>query len=241
MTVQQFHREFKIALDKVDSESYPEFLPGEIDYYLNEAQDRFIKQRYGLNNIYKAGYEEIQKRTDDLKELVKTTYVEILPVDYYISANNNVFRANLQNLFLDYQLTNPSSDEYMLFVKATTQTCVNNCCNWSKVKLVQQDDLSGLMEDPFNRPTLSKPIIFFEDGDIFIWTEKTATINGFLVTFIKMPNQINIGTYGGPVIECELSDHTHREILQMAVSIALENIESPRQQSQEILNVQKVE
>lgn len=242
MLIDQFHREFKITLDKTDSQAYPEFLDGEIDFYLNEAQDRFIKQRYGINNIYKAGYEEIQKRTDDLKNLVISRYTNLSSVLHYSLSGDNVFRADLNDLYSDENLNTPATEQYMLFIKAIAETCVStDCCDWSRVKLVQQDDVSSISGDPFNRPKLNKPIIFFEDGDIFVWSAPGASINRFLVTFIKRPAQMNIGTYGGPVVQCELSEHTHREILQMAVRIALENIESPRQQSQEVLNVQKVE
>lgn len=240
MNIAQFHREFKIAFDKADSEAYPEFLDGEIDYYLNEAQDRFIKQRYGVNNIYRAGYEQIQKRTDDLKALVVSRYASISPVNHYTVVGDNVYRADISDLFTDVDVTLQAPEEYMLFVKAIAQTCVNDCCEWSKVKLVQQDDLSSLTLDPFNKPKVNKPIIFFEDNDIFVWTADGATIGGVLVTFIKRPAQMNLGTYGGVLTQCELSEYTHKEILQQSVRIALENIESPRQQSQEG-NVQRVE
>lgn len=71
MTVQEFHREFKIASDKVDSLQYAEFTLSERIYFLNEAILRIVKQKYSKNNVYQAGFEEIQKRTDDLKALVR--------------------------------------------------------------------------------------------------------------------------------------------------------------------------
>lgn len=242
MTIQEKHREFKIAFDKVDSEAYPEFLDGEIDYYLNESQDRFIKQRYGGNNIYQAGYEEIQKRTDDLKELVVSRYTNIIPSLVYQSIGDAVYVAQLNDLYSDVDRNTQSQDEYMLYVKAVAETCINeNCCDWSRVKLVQQDDLANVSDDPFNSPSSTKPFIFFEDGNIYVWTAEGLEINNFLITFIKRPAQMNIGTYGGPVVECELSEYTHREIVQQAVQIALENVESPRQQSQAALNIEKIE
>lgn len=241
MLIQQFHREFKIALDKVDSSAYPEFQSGEIDYYLNEAQDRFIKQRYGYNNIYRSGFEQLQKRTDDLKNLVVTRYASVSEVPHYKSAGYNVFKANISDLYNDLELESQATETYMLFIKALANTCADECCEWGKVKLVQQDDFSTLEKDPFNKPKLDKPIMFFEEGNIFIWAASGAVIDNFLVTFIKRPAQMNLGTYNGPAVQCELSEYTHKEIIQMAVGIALENIESQRQQSQEILNTQKVE
>lgn len=241
MIVEQFHREFDITLDKVASEAYPEFLPAEKDYYLNEAQDRFIKTRYGKNNIYGVGFEEIQKRTDDLKNLVKSRFCTVSTVSHYSESGENIFRADINSLYSDEALITVSSDEYMLYLKSSAKTCIGTCCKYFKVKLVQQDDLASVANDPFNKPRADRPIIFFEDGNIFIWVDQGTTVQSMLVTFIKRPVQINIGTYGLPKVECELSEYTHREIVQMAVQIALENISSPRTQTQEAINVKRVE
>ena len=84
--------------------------------------------------------------------------------------------------------------------------------------------------------------MIFEDGDIFVWTEAGASIENFLVTFLKRPAQLHKGTYGTMTpVQCELGEYTHKEIVQMAVKIALENIESPRQQTQEATNIQRME
>jgi len=241
MVVQEMHDEFKITLDKVDSQAYPEFLDGEIDFFLNEAQIRLIKTRYGKNNLYRAGFEELQKRTDDLKGVVVSKFCEVSLVQHYNIIGDIVYRADLNSLFEDLELSQPSSSEYMLFVKGAAYTCKSNCCAWHKVKLVQQDDITTVAGDPFNKPAPERPIIFFEDGDIFVWAGKGTTINGFLVTFIKNPLKINLGTYGGLQQNCELSEHMHKEIVQLAVRIALENIEAPRQQTHEGLNVRNLE
>jgi len=74
MTVLDMHQAFKIEFDKLDSVNYPNILPEEIDYLLNKAQDRFVKQRYGKNNIKRESFEEIQKRTEKRK-------IEILQYD----------------------------------------------------------------------------------------------------------------------------------------------------------------
>jgi len=242
MTIEQFHREFKVFFDKADSAAYPEFLDGEIDIYLNEAQERIVKQRYGKNNIYRSGFEEIQKRTEDLKELVETRFCTVTSETAYQYIGDNVFRADIQSLFVDAGLTQPATEEYQFYLKSIAQTCDDNdCCSWSRVKLVQHDDISTVAEDPFNKPKKNRPIIFFESGDIFVWTADGNTIDGFQVTFIKRPATMDIGTYGGAVTECELSEHLHKELLQEAIQIALENIGSPRTQTQGPLNVQTSE
>ena len=242
MTTVQLHREFKIALDKADSSAFPELRDVEIDIYLNTAQEKFIKTRYGLNNIYKQGFEQIQKRTDDLKGLVKTKFVGLNPSNVYSLAGiNKVYECSLTAMYDDKLLTIPSSDTYMLFIKAMANTCIGTCCDWEPISLIQQDDMGTISSDPFNNPSADDPKAFFENGNLFVWVSSDVTVSNAMVTFIKKPVSMNKGTYGGSVVNCELSEHTHREILQLAVQLALENLGSPRVQSQDGIIVQRQE
>jgi len=75
LTIAEAHRAFKIGLDKSDSLNYPNFLPEEIDIFLNQAQERIIKQRYGKNNIKRMSFEEDQKRTEDLRNVLKAAII----------------------------------------------------------------------------------------------------------------------------------------------------------------------
>ena len=70
MTVEEMHYEFKLKLNKIDSNDYSNIIIPEIDWYLNEAQSIYIKTRYSGNNSKAAGFEASQKRTDDLRNLV---------------------------------------------------------------------------------------------------------------------------------------------------------------------------
>lgn len=246
------HREVKISLDKVDSASLPEISPSELDFYLNEAINRFTKTRYGRNNVYKRGFEEIQKRTEDLKALVKTRYVALTKHELYDDAKLNVYKADVSTM---YNVVNDirvldSNVEYMFFSKAKVLITKGDCSNWVKCELSQHDDFTAIANDPFNAALVYKPIIFFEDGDILIQSVDGCVVSDFLLTFIKTPSKVYVGTYPlpgvpftGPVPEvtCDLSTHTHKEIVQLAVTIILENIGSPRVQSQIPVNLNNVE
>ena len=243
MTIAEMHLEFKISRDAVDSNAYPELLDAEIDYYLNEAMDRFVKTRYNKNNTYGKGFEEIQKRTDDLKRLTISKFAQVTSVPYYTSIGKSIFRADVDTLFDDDALTSPATEQYMLYIKSVVDTCTDNtetCCGWKDVSLRQQDDLSPVGGDPFNKPRAGSPVVFFEDGDLFVWTQDGGVIRNVLLTFIKKPIRVDLGTYGGVATDCELSEYTHKEIVQLAVDISLENLQSPRVQTNEE-NVQKME
>jgi hypothetical protein len=120
-------------------------------------------------------------------------------------------------------------------------TCIGTCCDWEPVSLVQQDDMGTIGSDPFNSPAADDPKGFFEEDDLFVWVDKDSTVSNMMLTFIKKPLAMNKGTYGSSVVNCELSEHTHREILQLAVQLALENLGNPRVQSQDAIVVQRQE
>jgi hypothetical protein len=154
---------------------------------------------------------------------------------------DNIFRADLQDLFEEADLTTQAGEEYQFYLKSAVNSCNTSCCKWSRVKLVQHDDIASIASDPFNKPKFGKPIIFFEGGDIYIWAAEGITVENFQVTFLKRAVQMNIGTYGQPRVDCELSEHLQKELLQEAINIAAENLSSPRVQTQGPINVQTSE
>ena len=130
----------------------------------------------------------------------------------------------------------------MFYIKADILSANTSCPNGtrSSIKLVQQDDLYTLGNDPFNKPSINNPLGFFEDGDLFIWTENDGTLSNVLITFIKTPARMKLSTTVATSTNCELSEHMHKEIVQMAVDISLENLQSPRVQSN-VKNTQSIE
>lgn len=237
MTVKQMHREFKISLDKVDSSATAELLPSEIDYYLNEATMRFVKTRYSQNNLYKKGFEESQKRTEDLKAIVVTRRMQISPDPGQSFAGCSVYSANPAILYL---LTGTNvadtTSKYMIYLNSSLQLSKAGCSSVVSPMLVQQDDVKTLIKDPFNKPKADKPLILFEEGVIKILVPIGIVVDWIKCTFVRQPAAIYLGTYpvnsviGSPV-NCDLSDHTHKEIVQMAVALVIENTSNPRVQT----------
>lgn len=261
MTIAEMHLEFKIFRDAVDSNAYPEMLDEEIDIFLNEAMDRLVKTRYNKNNLYKKGFEEIQKRTDDLKELVVSKFLKVEKSTNYESTGKTVYKAGLNTIleligqtntitgpfYNEETHTNISENEYMFYIKSSVKSCkedinnTDNCCKWKSLNLTQQDDLYTIEKDPFNKPSSSNPVGFFENGELYIWTENSGVIKNVLLTFIKKPLRMRLNAVDTkPVTNCELNEHMHKEIVQIAVDISLENLQSPRVQTN-IKNTQSIE
>lgn len=245
MTITEWNILFEVFLDKIDSEALPEFTDEEKDVLYNEAIERFVKNRYSPKTIQVGkqsyvtdkGFEQSQKRIDDLRTLVQTVYPTITGYPYA----ENAYRADLTDLYVDEALTTPSTSEYYFFTRINPLVSNDVCSKYiNKTKLVEHDDLNYVLDDPFNKPTGMYPVMYFEDSDIILLVGDNYTVDACRVTCIKKPIQVNSGTYGSPLVECDLPEHTHREIIQLAVQIGLEGIESPRQQTN-VQNIQSME
>lgn len=216
MTLQEFHINFGIELDKTLDFEYPYIQPEQIDYWLNKAQDRFIKNRLYPQNPNKKGFEENQKRIDDLKSLV-TPSATITP-----SVSGTVYTSQL-----------PSDYLHLLRHRCTTVNATFGTNEVGGVE-VQQDDMNILLKDPFWKPYYEEPLYYFQSSGIVYETTGAFTVTGTKLTYIKTPAQIRYGTiYTSPTtdVDCELDDAVHGEILDIAISMVLENIESQRYQT----------
>jgi len=115
VTINEMHIAVNLGVQKIASFQVDNFLPQEVDHELNIAMDRFIKQRYNpMSNRYQKGFEQSQKRIDDLRNLVVTTTltaystgnIELLDTnEFYIDRialpNDYLFLVNIRASVLD--------------------------------------------------------------------------------------------------------------------------------------------
>jgi hypothetical protein len=142
MNIGEMHTALKLELDKSDSLNSISFEPEELDYWINKAIKRFVKTRYSGSNYKGAGFEQSQKRTDDLKSLVvfttlnltsnsginnrlKNSYSATLPVNYWFSVAEEceiVFNPYLENILTPVNSGELIVGSYYMVVGATAVT-----------------------------------------------------------------------------------------------------------------------
>lgn len=222
MTASQMHYEFKIGLDKIDSLAYPNLIAEEIDVFLNSAVDEFISQRAYGNNIRKQGIEETQKRLDDLRNITKSYNTTT-----FINTPNNKPNGVFVNLPSDYRHA-LQEDCTISYTDCHNQTV----SDIGKVIPITHDRYNKIIKDPFNKPTNDKILRLAYEGDTFeLISTANSTITNYSLRYLRKPAVITNGpSYQTPVamINCDLSESTHREIIKLAIIRALSNIESPR-------------
>lgn len=224
MQVQELHYQFKLNMDRVDTLSNPDFNAAEIDWLLNEAQLIFVKQRYSTNNLKRSGFENTQKRIDDLSPLVVKfpTQPAITP-----TLTSGIYEVPLSSL----------AYQYLFLVNIYVDATINNCSVRVPLKFVQHDDIARTLRDPFDGPSdESFPYNFGAASttgtSIYIYPG-SYTIENVYIEYLRYPSRISRGTYTYidgtvyPPATSELPDHTHPEIVDIATQLASLNIESP--------------
>lgn len=226
MTVTQLHTAFKIGVDKIDSLNYPDFTATEVDFLLNQGQERLVKQRYGLNNVYKRSFEEIQKRTEDLKELVKNYLGSPLPF-----SNDNIdINARFYTLPADHWFI---VQERLLI---SYLDCDGKNVNTTvEVVPITHNEFGKAIKNPFKRPDITKVMRLMAQGQVEIIFNPTVNPGTYHLRYLKQPQTIDITTN----TTSELSDYLHQEIVDEAIKIALEDIEARRLQTFENINQTK--
>ena len=97
-------------------------------------------------------------------------------------------------------------------------------------KFIQQDDIYTLLNDPFNTTKHSSPLTTIRGRYLDIYTSDIFIIDKVKITYIRKPKNISLSLG----IDCELPEHTHQEIVDMAVSSILEGIGDPRYKTQQV-------
>lgn len=204
--------------------------------FINEAIDKFWKTRYSGLNYKQRGFEQDQKRTDDLRTLVtKHTYKD-----------TDITKVNQE----EYTVTLP--DDYVILLGDTAgispaDGVINNC--WEKdaldnYKIKYSDTIEGTIEtvDRIKENSLSeyrlkytkaKPIRLIQDNTITLYTDGNYKVAEYTIEYLKKPSKVDLKT--NPTDEyTDLPSHTHMEVVKLAVQLILATLPNYNVYSNEV-------
>lgn len=229
MNIQEMHYDFKMKFNKLDSQGLRNLSVPEIDWLLNEAILMFVKQRFGMNNNTKSGFENTEKRIQDLKELIVKP-PESPPLTPLLVPNSP------GQYYIDFSLLN---EPLLFLIRSYSDARGNKCSTFCNNIIVQHDDLNDILKHPFYKPSIEWGEIIAvlgnngenDRGRMYLYTNNEFTINSVFVEYVKYPKKVAAPSlFGGQYYlpdgttlitadeNCELSAHTHSEIVDIAVS-----------------------
>lgn len=253
MTANEMRKEFDYGYNSIANFDSPGYKDREVSHFLTKAQERFVKTHYHpKGNRYREGFDNTEKRRKDLNELIKGPRDSSGSLITYKASNQNrsLKGGTLFGLPDDLWLTiyeeaavETDSCEDDTIISPITEKEVK--VNYRNVRPIVYDEYSYFKSNPFRKPREENKtawrmdISSSEEGDRLheILTGDGYAVHEYYIRYIKTPNQIKVDTSNpSNQTDCELHPSTHREIVDEAVSIALERTSNPRFKSTEALN-----
>jgi len=122
------------------------------------------------------------------------------------------------------------------FQTITTSAIETNNSNYVHKRVGVTDatsnDVRWKLDDPLGAYRLhydeARPLRLFKENTIEFITDGQYSVIAAYLRFLKQPAVVSIS---GTPVDCDLAEHTHDEIVALAVQMALENVEQPRLES----------
>ena len=224
MTHGDIYTKFMIEYDKAgEATSYPSLTKYEIATLLDKAYLAIIAQKLVGNNVRKSGFESDVKAIEDIRPLVTTKRITDI-VTAEDDAIKNAVHFKISNDLL-YYIT--SRVRYKII--QSDQSIIYPI---DIVKLINHDQAQNFVSTSTNIPWIKNPVGYLENTiftilfDNYLNSNQTfKTIDKLILTYIQTPIKF-VNDTDDKVFE--LSDSMAEELINLAISFALETVESPR-------------
>ncbi len=235
MIVDLLHRGVRLGLDKNSYLPIPSFEPEEIDYWLNKAQDAYVDKCIDALTDINTSEEEKKRCQEVLSPLYKFLGYQAVDVLNYTTLSVNAWKCpstgtaplNTRRITDVYVKLNRTLEDG---TSVTNQTV--------PCKFIPITEINKYMYTPFNRVYFEMPAYTFieynssDKGFLIFSDSQTSTISMVLASYFENPRSIDITTS----TTSELPEVAHQKIIDLAVTLMIENIESERVQTQPLIN-----
>lgn len=212
--IANFEREINKIDDAVNKPSTEDSL-----FWMNQAIAKFIKLRTNGDFVHKTGYEQTEKRREDLIKLFKEASLGLVQGQQDENPN-----------FLRFSVTYPSDFLYALNEDVVIDsvdgghpmnTCVFECTRDSFMYRINNS-----LTDFHYKYHKARPIRIRKDNGCDLLTDKNYTISSYTLGYLRKPTEL---TLDNPRDEyTDFQDHIMYEIIKMAAQMYIENQADPR-------------
>lgn len=217
---------FEIELNVLD-DGFNKPKSMDTEWWLNRGLEKFWKTRYSGMNVKSTGFEQDQKRIDDLRTLVKT--VSIIPT----KVTNKQYSIDIPNDYVillgDTVGIQPSDDSHNAcwevdedgeFVTKYSDTIE------SSIETIDRQ-LSNSLSEHILKYCSARPLKLIQGNSVYLYTDGQYKISDYQLTYLRNPEKINI--HLNPFDEyVDMPEHTHSEIVKIAAQMYIENQSNQR-------------
>ena len=205
--IANFEREINKLDDAVNKPATEDSL-----FWLNQAIYKFVKLRFNGDFIHRTGYEQTEKRREDLVSLFKTYATTEFTTDEHAN-------------YIGYSLSYPSDFLYALNEDVVIDsvdgghemdTCVFECTQDSFMYRINNS-----LTDFHYKHHRARPLRIRFDGGCKLLTDKNYTIKSYTLGYLKKPTELTLNNPKGEYEDFE--DNVMYEIIKMAAQMYVEN------------------
>lgn len=223
MTQREFQIEFERRLQLMDPNLVikEKLTSDTIISFINEAIDKFYKTRYSGINFKAQGFEQTQKRIDDLRTLIKNKkYTEgsinksdrnscsvELPEDYVLLLGDT---AGIQPSNLNECWETNERGEYIIKYTDTLESTIETL----------DRQLGNSLSEHKLKYCQARPLKLIQDNNVILYTDGNYKISEYQITYLAKPSKIDSSNITN-LEYTDLPEHTHMEIVKMAIQIYL--------------------
>lgn len=189
--------------------------------FINEAIDKFYKTRYSGINFKVQGFEQTQKRIDDLRTLIKNkkytegsinksdrnSYSVELPEDYVLLLGDT---AGIQPSNLNECWETNERGEYIIKYIDTLESTIETL----------DRQLGNSLSEHKLKYCQARPLKLIQDNNVILYTDGNYKISEYQITYLAKPSKIDPSNITNTEYT-DLPEHTHMEIVKMAIQIYL--------------------
>lgn len=223
MTQREFQIEFERRLQLMDPNLVikEKLTSDTIISFINEAIDKFYKTRYSGINFKAQGFEQTQKRIDDLRTLIKNkkytegsinksdrnSYSVELPEDYVLLLGDTT---GIQPSNLNECWETNERGEYIIKYTDTLESTIETL----------DRQLGNSLSEHRLKYCQARPLKLIQDNNVILYTDGKYKVSEYQITYLAKPSKIDSSNITNTEYT-DLPEHTHMEIVKMAIQIYL--------------------
>ena len=228
-----------IEYDKANvTSSYPSLTKKEIATILDKAYLALIGQKVSGNNLRKSGVETDIKAVSDLQDLIVSKRI----TEHALTGN----QAEIPN-----EAVASLPDDFLYFVQAyildqnplaELMMGVGEKNLYTPIQILPHEYAKKFFVTRRNIPWIKTPVGYMEDKEIHILydiIDSPQPDEEFYIIYVKKPISFDDTRENWDSTQCECNDSMVEELFSLAITFALENVESSRLTSK--LNVRGLE
>lgn len=192
--------------------------------FINEAIDKFYKTRYSGINSKAEGFEQSQKRIDDLRTLIKTLtftppkkkegsesiFTASLPTDYVLLLGDTAGIQPADGYNDPCWPKDETGKSYVVKRNDTIETTVETL----------DGQLNNSLSEHLLKYSTAKPLRLIRNDQIWLYTDGKYKISEYSITYLSKPKHLDSKNITNTEYT-SLPEHTHMEIVKMAVQLYL--------------------